>query len=90
MEAADDCHALLETRIWATGSVGLVIAFLTETLPPTAVVGESGQRGRSDARASTQELATHPSSEKHLAQLKQENAHRSERRVIKCVSNGHS
>ena len=90
MEAADDCHALLETRIWATGSVSLVIAFLTETLPPTAVVGESGQRGRSDARASTQELATHPSSEKHLAQLKQENAHRSERRVIKCVSNGHS
>ena len=56
---------------------GLVIVFLTETLPPTAVVGESGQRGRSDARASMQELATHPSSEKHLAELKQENAHRS-------------
>ena len=75
---------------WIWICEGLVIVFLTKTLPPTAVVGESGQRGRSDARASMQELATHPSSEKHLAQLKQENAHRSERRVIKCVSNSHS
>ena len=61
MEAADDCHALLENEDMGNWICeGLVIVFLTKTLPPTAVVGESEQRGEK-RRASVYARARDPS-----------------------------
>ena len=58
----------------------------------TAVVGEkeAEREAMRERLREAEELAIHPFSEILLAELKQENAHRSERRVIKSESSSYS
>ena len=71
---------------------GLVIVFLTDTCHRLRSSVKGSKRGTSNARASTQveELAIHPFSEIPLAELRKDNAHRNERRLIKSESDSYS
>ena len=77
---------------WIWICEGLVIVFLTEmrhTLLSSVKGSREGEAMRELPRKA-KELAIHPFSEILLAELKQENAHRSERRVTKSESSSYS